>query len=79
MKFVEMKLPAHWACALLYGDYTSLFENDEGAREAARMDILTEGLYCVDVADDVHFTWGSYDCPNELAGDYCTYTFEVME
>ena len=79
MKLVEMKLPAHWATALLYGDYTELFESDEGAREAARIDLLTDGLYCIDVADDAEFTWGSYDCPDELAGDYCTYIFQVLD
>ena len=79
MKLIEMKLPAHWAPALINGDYTGLFDSDEGAREAARMDLLTDGLYCIDVADDAEFTWGSYDCPDELAGDYCTYIFQVME
>lgn len=71
MKLVEMTLPAPWATALLYGDYTGLLESDE----AERMDLLTDGLYCISVADDADFTWGSYDCPDELAGDYCTYTF----
>ena len=79
MKLIEMKLPAHWATALIYGDLTGLVETDEGVREVARMDLLTDGLRCIDVADDAEFTWGSYDCPDELAGDYCTYIFQVME
>jgi len=79
VKLIEMKLPAHWDCALLYGDYTELYKHDEDVGEAARMDILTDGLYCIDVADDAEFAWGSYDCPDEPAGEYRTYIFQVLD
>lgn len=79
LELVEMKLPAHWASYLINDDASSFDLYDDGAREAARIDILTEGLWCVAVSDDADFTWGSYDCPDELAGDYCTYTFQVLK
>ena len=79
VKFVEMKLPTHWATALLYGDYSSFSSYDDSDDEIQRIDDITEGLYCVGVADDAEFTWGSYDCPGEFAGEYCTYTFQILE
>ena len=85
MKFVEKKLPAHWASVLLYGDCSGLLESrnltqyDDNYTEIERIDDITGGLYCVGVADDTEFTWGSYDCPGELAGDYCTYTFQILD
>ena len=80
MKLIEMKLPAHWVCALFYGSYIGCDgAKVNGVSEPSRIQLLTDGLYCIDASEEAEFTWGSNDCPGEPAGDYRTYIFQVLD
>lgn len=68
-------LPTYWASALINGDESGLTDAESAAIEAW----LKQHNYpwCVDCSEESEFRHLSYDCPNELAGDYSTYTFDV--
>jgi len=75
----EVKAPAHWASALINGDYTGI----ECDRECERISSFEESLYpghIVDCEQESEFIWQPRwrtDSPDELAGDYLTYTVLV--
>ena len=75
----EVKAPAHWASALINGDYTGIGCD----RECERVSSFEESLYpghVVDCEQNPEFLSCpglQSDTPDELAGDYLTYTVLV--
>lgn len=69
-------LPAHWACPLIYGDYSGL--SDDEAQEIddflASEPTLAE---CLDVGEDTYFA--RRNDAGTLAGDVAEFTFAVLE
>lgn len=74
-------LPAHWASYLFDGDASSFDLGDPGNEEVARIDKWCEANpgICVYCDEESEFRYGSSDCPDELAGEYMTFTFMVLE
>jgi hypothetical protein len=72
---IELELPVHWACYLMYGDASGL---DEG--EAKRIDRFLarrEAGHCLDVGEPEFKPHGG-DYPGGLGGDYAVYTFNRL-
>ena len=77
--FEHYDLPAHWACALLYGDHSGLDPEDTKQLEAWERSTGYDTLICVDVmGDDTDFRH-FHDATNVgvLACDVARYTFDV--
>jgi len=75
----EVKAPAYWASALINGDYTGIECDTECERVAAFEESLYPG-YIVDCEQESEFVSCpsvQSDTPQELAGDYLTYTVLV--
>jgi len=75
METQEYRLPSHWACYFINGDLTG-YEESELA-EIEGWELLHYPGPCVDVRDDVGFTWGGDDGP--LGADRSTFVFQVIE
>ncbi len=60
LETIEVIVPAHWACPLVYGDYSGL--SDDEAQEIddflASEPTLAE---CIDVSEDVYFAQDTED------------------
>ena len=52
---VELTYPAHWATAIINGDFSGLNESEETAVSEMLEMLASDGLMIVDVSDDVHF------------------------
>jgi len=71
LKFTEYLLPAHWASALINGDYSGL-----DYKEADELDAwvrFAKPGYCVGCSDEAEFC-GRNDATN-LGGDCLVFTF----
>jgi len=80
MQLEQFELPAHWACALMYGDESGLDQDDLEALDRFMVTGLAEhcSFHCVDVTDDQFFT--KYHDATQygvLACDCLVYTFDV--
>jgi hypothetical protein len=79
LKTIEVIVPAHWACPLLYGDYTGLFDNE--CREIKSYLANIRALHnahvdCVDIAEGDQFAWRND--VNNLGGPTCIATFCIF-
>lgn len=80
IKTITAMLPAHWACALTYGEDDSLSDEDIAALEAFTKDMVrTYGsCHCVDVSEDTQFMrWHDAAQYGVLAGDVAEFTFMI--
>ena len=78
MKEIEYILPEYWASYLMNGDSSGLSQEEETNIELWLK--LHNNPNIIDVKDDAHFRYdGSWDAPNELGGDYCTYIALIDE
>lgn len=68
-------LPAHWACALIYGDYSGLEDADQ--EELDRWLEAEQPGYCIDCAEEPYFA--TSNDAGTLAGDVIEYTFHVID
>ena len=74
----EVIAPAAWATALLYGDFTGIDDDAEIERVEAFMDGLPGPVVGVIGEPEFRIAYGT-DTPNEFAGDFLTYTVQVLE
>lgn len=78
----QYELPAHWACALMYGDESGLDQEDIDALDKFVGAGLMEhySFHCVDVTDDQFFV-KYHDAAQYgvLACDCLVYTFNVTQ
>jgi len=68
--------PAHWASALVNGDYSGIECENECQRISDFEESLLPGSITGDVSEPCFIgsaRWAT-DTPDELAGDYCEYT-----
>lgn len=76
------ELPAHWACALFYGDESGLDDDDSDALDRFTDDMIARygQCWCVGVSDEPSFT-RCHDAQayGVLACDVLTYTFDITE
>lgn len=77
IKTLTLELPAHWACAFMYGEEVSY--DEEQAQFDAFVDdmVRTYGsCHCVDVSEDTYFKW-HHDASayGVLACDVAEFTF----
>ena len=81
MKTEIFTLPAHWACALVNGDFSGLEDDEASELEAWQSAASGEGYgFCVDVSETPEFTrW--HDARNfyDLACECLEFTFEVTK
>lgn len=82
MQLEQYELPAHWACALMYGDESGLEQDDIAALDKFVGAGLMEhySFHCIDVTDDQFFT--KYHDATQygvLACDCLVYTFDVTK
>ena len=75
IKVIEVTAPACWACYLIYGDGSGLYDADIAEADAMVQDIMREtgAAWCVDCGD-AEFMWHP---DYGMAGDCCVYTFHV--
>jgi len=76
MKTEILTLPAHWACALINGDFSGLEESEAQELEAWQSAASAEGFgFCVDVSEEPFFS--KYHDASEfvLACDCLDFTF----
>ena len=66
--------PAHWAVALIYGDFSGIESDEECERIETFLDELRPGTVTADVSEREFMPPHLTDTPDELAGDYCEYT-----
>jgi len=67
--------PAHWASALINGDYTGVDDERECERIAAFERSVYPGMISeCDAPEFLSCPALQSDTPDELAGDYCRYT-----
>ena len=77
----ELILPAHWACALVYGDPVNPYLDEEAeAEEEVFMSFCANELHnadCIGVSDDTFFS-KYHDATGYgiLAGTCATFTFQ---
>ena len=64
--------PAHWATALMYGDYSGI-DDDNEAKRIERFEASLPGAV-TDVVDVGFMLAFGTDTPDQLAGDYAEYT-----
>ena len=75
---IKVVVPAHWACPLLYGDYTGLWDNEEREIESylAHLRALHNAhVDCVDITEGDEFAWRND--VNNLGGPTCIATFSL--
>jgi len=75
---MEVIAPAPWATALLYGDFSGLIDDAECERVEAFMRELPGPVVDVEGEPEFRTAFGT-DTPDELAGDFLTYTVHVLE
>jgi len=75
---MEVIAPAPWATALVYGDFSGIEDDAECERVEAFMDALPGPVVDAEGEPEFRAAYGT-DTPNELAGDYLTYTVHVLE
>jgi hypothetical protein len=77
-KTIEVVVPAHWACPLLYGDYTGLWRNEERELDSY-LDHLravhNAHVDCVDIQKGEQFAWRND--VNNVGGPTCIATFSI--
>jgi len=81
MRTLELTLPSHWACALMYGDETGDAESDN-AIDAITRDALAqyETFHCVDVQDSGEFMrWHDAHDVFPYASDCARFIFDVTK
>lgn len=79
MKTEILILPAHWACALVYGDFSGLEESEAQDLEAWQSMASAEGYgFCVDVSQESFFCT-AHDARDVLPCDCLEFTFEVTQ
>jgi len=80
IRFETYELPAHWACALMYGDLDSLSDEDLEVLEEWESDQRFSTFICVDVESDGSGDFRRYHDATPYGGlacDVATYTFDV--
>jgi hypothetical protein len=71
-------LPAHWAPALVNGDYSGLFDDDDIAIDSWFAATFPHGALCVDVSDSGEDFRRYHDASAyALACNCAEYTFDV--
>ena len=77
-KFIKIDLYSHFASALINDDTSGLEDAEERQLdriiEQIKADYETKLCYCVDCSEDHFFGTPDY---GPLAGDLCTYTFQI--
>lgn len=80
MKTEILTLPAHWACALINGDFSGLEESEAQELEAWQNAASAEGLgFCIDASQESSFTVYHDASEYALACDCLDFTFEVTQ
>lgn len=75
---IQVVLPRSWACALMYGDYSGVwnYEEHEIKSYLAYLEKLHKAhVDCVDVAEGDEFAWRND--VNNLGGPTCIATFSL--
>lgn len=80
MKTIKLMLPEFWACALVYGDFSGLEDDEANELEAWQSYASTENIgHCVDVGHEKSFIQYHDASAYVLACDCLEYTFEVKQ
>ena len=84
MKTIQLDLPRHWACALMYGDADGFDPNEERTFNRFTDWMIDEygSCRCIDVDDDECGDFRRYHDATEfgaLACDVATFTFDIGE
>lgn len=80
MKTNTFILPAHWACALVNGDFSGLEDGEADELEAWQSAASAEGYgFCLDVSHEAFFCTGHDARAYVLPCDCLEYTFEVTK
>jgi hypothetical protein len=80
MKTEVFTLPAHWACALVNGDFSGLEDSEANELEAWQSAASAEGYgFCVDVSQESFFCKQHDASGYVLACDCLEFTFEVTQ
>jgi hypothetical protein len=77
-KTITVVVPAHWACPLLYGDYTGLWDNEEREIDsylANLRELHNAHIECVNIDKGEQFAWRND--VNNLGGPTCIATFSI--
>ena len=80
IRFETYELPAHWACALMYGDLDGLSDEDLEVLEEWEADQRFSTFICVDIESDDSGDFRRYHDATPYGGlacDVATYTFDV--
>ena len=80
IRFETYELPAHWACALMYGDLDGLSDEDLEVLEEWEADQRFSTFICVNVESDDGGDFRRYHDATPYGGlacDVATYTFDV--
>jgi hypothetical protein len=80
MKTEILTLPAHWACALINGDFSGLEESEAQEFEAWQSAASADGFgFCIDASEESFFST-SHDARGfVLSCDCLEFTFEVTQ
>jgi len=80
MKTEILTLPAHWACALINGDFSGLEESEAQELETWQSAASAEGFgFCIDASEEPFFNT-SHDARGfVLPCDCLNFTFEVTQ
>jgi hypothetical protein len=83
MDTLELKLPTHWACALINGDESGLDDNDQKCFDRFVDWIMKEygSCWCLDVSNDEGDFRRYHDATDfgVLACDVATFTFDITK
>ena len=80
MKTETFTLPAHWACALVNGDFSGLEDSEADELEAWQSAASEQGYgFCVEVSGEAFFCTGHDARAYVLPCDCLEFTFEVTQ
>ena len=80
MKTETFTLPAHWACALVNGDFSGLEDREADELEAWQSAASEHNYgFCVDVSTETFFCTGHDARAYVLPCDCLEFTFEVTQ